>query len=103
MHTVILDRAQADLVDQVGKRAQHHVPVLDDIAHPGRGAGIVFEDAERALLVANDVGAANVDVGVVRNFDPLHLWPPIGVTEDKIRRDDPILQDVLAVIEVGEQ
>ena len=100
---VIVDWAQADVVEQVGKGAQHHVAVLDDVADPRRGAGIVFEHEKGAVFVAHDVGAADVDIGLVRQVDAAHVGPVVRVAEDQVGRDDAVRQHVLVVVDVVEQ
>ena len=72
LRAVVFDRAQADLVKQIRKGAQHHMPVFDDIAYPGGRPRIVLEDEERAALVPHDIGAADIDVGLVRQIDAAH-------------------------------
>jgi hypothetical protein len=39
----------------------------------------------------------------MRDFDAAHLWPPIWVAEDQVGRDNAVLEDMLAVIKIGEQ
>jgi len=79
------------------------VPVLDDIADPGWGARIILEHPEYAVTAANDVGAANIDVGFVSDRHAPHMRPVIGVAQDQFGRNDAVLQDLLFVIEVVEQ
>ena len=100
---VIVDRAQADLVEQIGKGAQHHVPVLDDIADARGCARVVLEHEECAALVADDVGAADIDIGLVWQIDAAHQRTIVAVAEDQIGRHHAVAQQVLLVVDVVEQ
>ena len=90
-------------MQQVGEGAQHHVPVLDDIAHPGRRARIVLEHHEVSVIVPDDVGAADMDIGAVRQVDALHDRAVVGVAEHQVARQHAVPQDVLLVIDVVQQ
>ncbi len=79
------------------------MPVLDDIADPRRGAGIVFEHAEFAVAAADNVGAADIDIGFVRDRDAAHARAVVRVAEDQIGGKNAVFQDLLVVIEVIEQ
>ena len=54
-------------------------------------------------LVADDVGAADVDVGPVRQIDAAHLRAVVAVAEDQLGRDDAVPQHLLLVVDVVEQ
>ena len=46
-------------------------PVGQDVAHTRRAAEVVLEDAELAVLVADDVDPGNVDPHAVRRVEPV--------------------------------
>ncbi len=100
---VIVDRTQTNVVEQIGKGAQHHVPVLDDIADARGCARVVLEHQERAALVAHDVSAANVDIGLVRQIDAAHQRAVVVVAEDQLGRDHAVAQHMLIMVNVVEQ
>jgi hypothetical protein len=100
---VIVDCAQPYIVHQIGEGALHDLAVFDHVTDARRRAGIVFQDPEDAVGAADNIGAADIDVGLVRDFYVAHLRPEIIVAEDQIGRNDAIAQDQLAVIEVIEQ
>jgi hypothetical protein len=79
------------------------VPVLDDVADAGRRADVVLEDEEAALLVPDDVGAADVHVGPVRQVEAPHGGAVVRVAEDELGREHAVAEDPLPVVEVLEQ
>ncbi len=100
---VIIDRAQADAGHEVGEGAQHQMAVLDDIGDARRRAGIVLEHAEIAEFVADDVDAADMHIGAVRDREILHLRTVIGVAVDELGGDDAIAQDVAGAVDVAQE
>ncbi len=77
--------------------------VLDDVGDAGGRARIVLEHAEHAVLVAHNVGAADVNVGAEGHGEALHLGPVVGVAEDEILRHHPVLQDLPVVVDVVQE
>jgi len=100
---VVRDRPQPDAFQHVGEGAHHHVPVLDHVADAGRRARVVFQHHEAARRVADDIDAANVDVGAVRQVDAAHDRLEVGVAEDQFRRDHSVGEDLLVVVDVVQQ
>ena len=62
---VVFDRADAVGAEQRGKDALHDRAVFQDVADAAGRAAVVFQDVIAAVFVANQVGAADVDVDVV--------------------------------------
>ncbi len=100
---IVVDRMQADIVEKIRERTQHHVPVFDHVADAGGGAGIVLQHHEGAVLVAYDVGAADMDIGRVRQIDAAHDLSVIGVAQDQIGRQHAIPENHLIVVEIIQQ
>ena len=79
------------------------MPVFDDIAYTGGRPRIVLENEERAVLVPHDIGAADIDVCLVRQIDVAHRRAIVAVAEDQLRRDDAVAQDMLLMVDIVEQ
>jgi len=55
------------------------------------------------VFVPHDIGPADVDIGLVRQIDAAHRRAIVAVAEDQLRRDDPVPQDVLFMVNIVEQ
>ncbi len=100
---VIIDRHQRHAGEQIGEGAAHEVAILNHIGDAGRRPGIIFEHPEVTLLVADDVDAADMDIGAETDGEILHLRPVIGIPEYEIGRNDAIAQDVAFVVYVMQE
>ena len=100
---VIIDRLEADAGHEVRKGAQHEMPVLDDVGDAGGRAGIILEHAEIAEFVADDVDAADMHIGAVRDREILHLRPVIGVAIDQFGGDDAVFHDMAGAVNVAQE
>ena len=100
---VLVDAADPQAGHQVGHHAQAHVAVFDDVGDAGGGAGVVFEDAEGAGFVADDVGAADMDVGVERHIEADHRLAVAGVFQHQFGGDDLVGEDFAFVVDVAQE
>src|ERR671913_468448 len=103
LQPVIVNRTQADTIEQVGKCAQHHVPVLDDIADARWRACVVLEDHQGAVLVTDEISATDVDIRPVWQVETLHDRTVVGVTEHEIGWNNAISEDFLLMVDIVEQ
>ena len=83
---VVVHGHQGHAGEQIGEGAAHEVPVLDDVGDAGRGAGIVFQHAKFAVLIANDIDPANMDVGPETNRESLHFRAVVRISRERDRR-----------------
>ena len=56
-----------------------------------------------AFVVANQVGADDVSVNILRHVDADHLAPKVPGAEDQVRRDNFVFDNALIVIDVEEK
>ena len=77
--------------------------VLDDVADAGWRSRVVLQNHQGAVLVSDEVGAADVDVGAMREIDALHDGTVVGIAEYEVGRDHAILDDLLVVVEIVQQ
>jgi hypothetical protein len=98
-----VDRAHAAGAEKLGEDSLHRGAVLEHIRDPGRAAAVVFEDEVASVAVADEVRAADVDIGVLGYRDPHELRAIVGGPEDDLRRDHAVLDDALLVVDVVEE
>jgi hypothetical protein len=53
--------------------------------------GIVLEDPEPTILIADQVDAADTDIGLMAHGDAAHHRAVVGVAQNEIGRDDAVL------------
>ena len=97
---IILDRRDAVAREQLGKKPQHDLAVLQHVGDAGRRARIVLEHVEAVGVDAHDVDAGNVHVDVVRDLLAVHLRAENRILEDQILGYDSGLEDLPAAIDV---
>jgi hypothetical protein len=100
---VILDRAHPILAEKARESAFHRLAVLDDVRNAGRATRVVFQDQIFPFLVADEVGAADVNVDIARHIEVHELRPEMRRLPDDLFRDHAILEDVLPVVDVVEE
>ncbi len=76
------------------------MPVLDHVSHAGRRASIIFQHPERAGFIADDIGAADMHVGVEGNVEADHRLAIAGILQDQLGRHDLIGEDFPLVVDV---
>jgi hypothetical protein len=89
---VVADRADPVGAEQLGEHARHRPAVLDDVADARRRAQVVLEDAELALLVADQVDAADVHPHAVGRHDPVRGRRVRAAADDDPARHDAVGQ-----------
>ena len=97
---IIFDRAHAVGAEERREDALHDRAVFQHIADAAGRSAVVFQDEIIALVVADQIGAADVDVDVARHVHVEHLAAEHLGAVDQFRRDDPFLEDALVVIDV---
>ena len=100
---VLVDRPHAVAVEERGEDALQRLAALEHVADARRGAEVVLEHEVAAVAVAHEVDAADVRVDAAGNVEADHLAPEVARAEDEIGRHDPGLEDLLAVVDVGEE
>jgi hypothetical protein len=73
-----VDRSDAAGAEELGEDALHRGAVLEHVGDAGRAAAVVLEDEVASVAVADEVGAADVDVGVLGDGDADELRPVVG-------------------------
>ena len=104
---VVLDRVHVVAREQVGKEPHHHLAVLEQVAHPRGHAQVVLEHVVLALAVgacgAHQVDAGDHRVQAAGHVHAFHFGAELGVVEHLLGGDAPGAQDLLAVVDVGEE
>ncbi len=100
---ILVDRAHAVAVEERGEDALERLAALEHVAHPRRGAEVVLQHEVPAIAVAHEVDAADVGVDIAGDVEADHLPPEVARAEDEVGRHDPGLEDLLAVVDVGEE
>jgi len=97
------DRAHAVAGERIGERAAHRDAVFEHVGGARRATEIVFENEVFAVMVADEIGAADVDVNVARNIEVHELAPEVFGAEDQGGGDDFVLQNLLPVVEIVQE
>src|SRR5438046_10753105 len=66
---VIFHRPDTVLGEQIWKDPAHDLAVLDDIGNAGWAARIVLQHEKITVAIADQIGAANVDVDISRHIE----------------------------------
>ena len=88
------------MAEQTRESALHRLPVLDHVGDAGRAARVIFQHQISAILVADEIGAANVNVNIARHIEVHELGPEMRRLPDDLFRNDAVAQNVLRVIDV---
>jgi len=72
---IILHRPHADALEHARKGPFHRAAILEHIAHAGGTTPVVFEHQILALVVADQVRAADVNVNIFGHVEVHELAP----------------------------
>ena len=100
---VVLHRTDADAFKHPGECALHRAAIFQNVAHARRAATVVFEDEIISIGIADQVGAADVDVNVLRHVEARELAPEMFSRKDVVGRNDTVFHDALLVVDVVEK
>ena len=100
---VVVDRQDGHRLEHLGEQALHELPVLEHVGHARRHAQVVLEDVDRAVLVAHQIGAADVRPDPKTGRDATALLPEILRPFQDLERKHPVLDDPLRVIQVVDE
>jgi hypothetical protein len=100
---IMIHRLDADAFKHSRKRALHRAAVFQDVTDAGRAAAVVFQHQIIAVLVADQVRAANVDVNALRHLKIHELTPEMLSRQNEKLRHDAVLHDFLLVINVVQE
>ena len=98
-----IDRAHAAGAEELREDALHRGAVLEHVGDAGRAAAVVFENEISSVAIADQIRAADVDIGVLGDRDAHEFRPIMGGPEDDLRRDHAVLDDALLVVDVVEK
>ena len=99
----MLDRLDRVAREQLREQPHHDLAVLEHVGHAGGHAQVVLEYVELAFAGAHHVDAGDVGVDVAGYFDTLHLGAVLRVAQHLRRRDPARLEDLLVVVDVGDE
>ena len=102
MRRVVADRAHPVGGEQVREDPRHRAAVLHHVGDARRRAQVVLEHAERALRVAHQVDARDVDAHAVGRDDARRLAVEVLARGDQPARDHAVAQDLLLAVDVVE-
>ena len=88
------------MTEQTRESALHRLPVLDHVGNPGRAARVIFQHQISAIFVADEIGAANVNVNIARHIEVHELGPEMRCLPDDLFGNDTVAKNVLRVIDV---
>ena len=97
---VVTHGADVVLGEQLGEQAAHRDAVLEDVGDAGRRAHVVLEHLPAAVGVADEVAAGDVTPHAAGRADAVSLAGEVGSRDDELPGDDPLFQDLLAVVDV---
>ena len=100
---VVFHGAHAASLEDFREGALQRAAVLEHVADAGRAARVILEYKILTLVVADDVGAADVDVDVARHLDVHELPAEMLRRHHVMGGDGAVLDDVLFVIDVVEE
>jgi len=88
------------LREQIWKDPAHDLAVLDDIGNAGWAARIVLQDEKITVAIADQIGAANVDVDILRHIEMHEFRSEVCRLPDVVFWNHAIAQNGLTVIDV---
>lgn len=97
---VIGNGTDVGIAQKIGEDALHDLAIFEYVADAGQGAKVVFEDAIVAVLIADQIGAVDVNVAVEREFDADQSATEVSTTLDQCAGDFPFLDDALVGVDV---
>ena len=100
---VVVGGAHVVLLEDLREDALEHLAVLQHVADARRRAAVVLQDEVAAVGVADQVGAADVDVDVARHRRAHELAAEERALVDQARVDDAVAEDELVVVDVLEE
>jgi len=100
---VVLDRPDRVVLEELREYAIQGVAVLEHVGHAGRAAAVVLEHEVLAGSVPDDVGADHVREDLARRNDVQELALVLLARQDDLRRDDTVLEALLALIDVEDE
>jgi hypothetical protein len=86
-----------------GKGAPRHIAVGQHIADAGRHAQIVFQHHKVAGFVADQIAAADIDIGAVRHRQSAHLAPVMLGAVNHRARQHAVLQHPPVIVDVAQE
>ena len=100
---VTVHAAHPGAAEEIGKDPLHGHAVLQHVGDAGRAAAVVLEHQIVAVPVADEIGAADVDVDVLGHIEVLEFRPVMRRAPDDLLGNDAVLDDLLVVIDVVEE
>jgi hypothetical protein len=97
---VVFDRPDPVVLEELRKDAIEGVAVLEHVGDARRTATVVLEHQVLAGAVPDDVGADDVREDLARRDHVPELALVLLARENELRRNDPILEALLALIDV---
>ena len=91
------------LREEIWKNPAHHLPILDDIGNAGWAARIVLQHEKITVAIADQIGAANVDVDILRDIEMHELRAEVRGLPNVIFWNHAIAQNGLTVIDVVQE
>ena len=100
---IILHRPHADALEHRRKRALHRPAVFQHVADARRAAPVVLQHEVIAVLVADQIRAADVDINSLGHLEVDEFAPEMPGRQNIKFRDDAVLQNFLLVINVVQE
>jgi len=100
---VVANGADGVLAKEFREGALEDVSVLDDVADAAGTAAVVFEHAECAVAVTDDVGPDDVGVDLARGNDVSEFSAIFLSGEDEFPGDDALMEHLLVGVDILEE
>jgi len=101
--SVAVDRLHAGRAVEFGEGALEGGAVLKHVAGSRGTSEIVLQDEVVALTVADQIGAADMDVDVLGDVESHEFPAEMLRPENVVGRDDAILEDLLVMVDVVQE
>lgn len=86
--------------EEHGKGLPHRLAIFDHVGNSRRAAAVVFEDEVFPLVITNEIRSADMNVDVFGRTEIHHLLPEVFSRHDDLPGNDPVLDDLLVVVDV---
>ncbi len=90
------------IVEQGGERTRNDQPVFQRIARAGRILRTVCHHPPAPVRRSGQIGGVEMQMDAIRHHRAMHGAQEAALTEDQLRRDEPLLQQGLRAVEIGQ-
>ena len=100
---VVVHWLYAGIAVEIGEGTLESRTVLEHVAGTRGAAEIVLQNEIVPFAVSDQIGTADMDIDIFRNIESHELAAEMLCSKDVVRRNDPVLEDLLVVIDVVQE